>query len=158
MNTVLQLPASLSDTLTYYWNTEIQMKKIKIWTKESKPLKTKAIGMMLGTSYREHRRNEYVWQQVILAVCQELSLSTVKRHKLSWFGHVCCHPDTTDNDWSVHSLMLSFNDLRRSSLRWLPIKPALRIADDRNPWASITAEASVIEHNDARGSWELVSC
>ena len=43
-------------------------------------------------SYREHRANEYVWQQVnILAGRQELLLSTAKRRKLSWFGHVCRH-------------------------------------------------------------------
>ena len=45
---------------------------------------------MLGISYREHKTNEYVWQQVsILAGPQELLLSTVKRRKLSWFGHIC---------------------------------------------------------------------
>ena len=47
---------------------------------------------MLGISYREHKTNEYVWQQVsILAGSQELLLSTIKRRKLSWFGHVCSH-------------------------------------------------------------------
>ena len=47
---------------------------------------------MLDISYREHKTNEYVWQQVsILAGPQELLLSTVKRRKLSWFGHVCRH-------------------------------------------------------------------
>ena len=49
---------------------------------------------MLGISYRVHETNEYVWQQVdILGRHQELLLSTVKHHKLSWFGHVC-HCDT----------------------------------------------------------------
>ena len=39
---------------------------------------------MLGISQREHRTNEYVWQQVsILAAPQELLLSTVKRRKLN---------------------------------------------------------------------------
>ena len=47
---------------------------------------------MLGTSYREHKPNEYVYQQVSdLARRQELLLSTVKRCKLSRFGHVCRH-------------------------------------------------------------------
>ena len=41
-------------------------------------------------AYREHKTNEYVWQQVsILAGPQELLQSTVKRRKLSWFDHVC---------------------------------------------------------------------
>ena len=40
-------------------------------------------------SYRDRKKNEYVWQQVnILARHQELLLSTVKRRKLSWFSHV----------------------------------------------------------------------
>ena len=47
---------------------------------------------MLGISYREHKTNEYVWQQVdILVRRQELLLSTFKRRRLSWFGHVCRH-------------------------------------------------------------------
>ena len=47
---------------------------------------------MLGISYREHKTNEYVWQQVnILAERQEFLLSTVERRKLLWFGHVCRH-------------------------------------------------------------------
>ena len=42
---------------------------------------------MLGISYREHKTNEYIWQQVSIAAGpQELLLSTVKHHKLSWFG------------------------------------------------------------------------
>ena len=46
---------------------------------------------MLFISYREHKTIEYAWQQVnILAGRQEFfSLSTVKRCKLSRFGHVC---------------------------------------------------------------------
>ena len=52
----------------------------------------KCFRRMLGISYREHKTNEYVWQEVsILAGPQELLLSIVKRRKLSWFGHVCRH-------------------------------------------------------------------
>ena len=50
---------------------------------------------MLGISYREHKTNECVWQQVsILAGPCELLLSTVKRRKSrksSWFWYVCHH-------------------------------------------------------------------
>ena len=50
------------------------------------------LSTVLGLSYREHKTNEYVWQQVhILSGRQELSLSTVKCRKLSWFSHVCLH-------------------------------------------------------------------
>ena len=47
---------------------------------------------MLGISYKEHKTNEHAWQQVNVTVGrQELLLSTVKRRKLPWFGHVCRH-------------------------------------------------------------------
>ena len=47
---------------------------------------------MLGISCPEHKTTDYVWQQVsILAGPQEFLLSTVKRRKLSWLGHVCRH-------------------------------------------------------------------
>ena len=50
---------------------------------------------MLGMSYKEHKTNAYVWQQVdILVGCQQLL--TVKCRKISWFGHVCRH-DTLPN-------------------------------------------------------------
>ena len=45
---------------------------------------------MLGISDRKHKMNEYVSVN-IHAVHQELLLSTVKRRKLSWFGHICHH-------------------------------------------------------------------
>ena len=45
---------------------------------------------LLGASYREHKTNEYVRQQIsVLAKRQEFLLSIVKRRKLSWFGHIC---------------------------------------------------------------------
>ena len=47
---------------------------------------------MLGKSYRDHKTNEYVWQQVdIIAGRHKLLLSAVKRLKVSWFSHVCRH-------------------------------------------------------------------
>ena len=47
---------------------------------------------MLGISYREHKTNEYVWQQVnILAGHQELLLPTAKLSKLSRFSYICRH-------------------------------------------------------------------
>ena len=47
---------------------------------------------MLGTSFKEHTTNEYLWQQVsILTGRQELLLSNIKRRKLSCFGHVYRH-------------------------------------------------------------------
>ena len=46
---------------------------------------------MVRVSYREHKRNKCRMATYvdILAECQELLLLTVKRRKLSWFGHIC---------------------------------------------------------------------
>ena len=55
---------------------------------------------MLGTSCREHKTNEYVWQQVnFLARHQELFCS--ERRKLSLFGYVLRRRCATKNHSSV---------------------------------------------------------
>ena len=65
-------------TLTAYLERRVQV------------FENKCYRWMLGISYREQKANEKAWQQVnILAGRQELLLSTAKRHKLSWFDHVC---------------------------------------------------------------------
>ena len=47
---------------------------------------------MLHISYKEHRTNDYVRQTVTThAGVQEPLLSTVKRRKLAWYGHVTRH-------------------------------------------------------------------
>ena len=105
---------------------------------------------MLGISYREHKTNEYVWQQVdILAKRKELLVSTVKRCKLSWFGHVCRY------DMLPKIILQETVDRRRVRPRkswkgnikgWTgqSISSLLPIADDRRSrWAVIAADASV---------------
>ena len=68
---------------------------------------------------RDHKTNEYVCQQVdILAGRQKLSLPTVKRRKLSRYGHVCHHdslpnimlPGTVDGSRSRGRLRKSWKD------------------------------------------------
>jgi len=106
---------------------------------------------MLGISYREHITNDYVWQRVnILAGRQEFLLSTVKRRKLSWFGHVCRH-----NTLSKIILQGNVNGGRRRGRprkswkdnikEWTgqSMSSLLRVAEDRDRWATIAAEASV---------------
>ena len=47
-------------------------------------LENKCSRRMLGISHKEHKVDEYAWQQInILTGRQELLLSTVKRRKLS---------------------------------------------------------------------------
>jgi hypothetical protein len=111
----------------------------------------KCFRRMLGISYREHKTNEYVWQQVsILAGPQELLLSTVKRRKLSWFGHVCRHDalpkiilqGTVDGKRRRGRPRKSWRD---NIKEWTgqSMSSLLRVAEDRRRWAAVTAEASV---------------
>ena len=105
---------------------------------------------MLGMSYREHKTNDYVWQQVrILAGPQKLLLSIVKGHRLSWFGHVCRH-DTLPNV----ILQVSVDGSRRGRPRkswknnikeWTgqSMSSLLCVAEDGRRWATIIEEVSV---------------
>ena len=106
---------------------------------------------MLDASCREHKTNECIWKQVnILAGCQGLLLSAVKRRKLPWFGHVCCH----DKLSKIILQGILDGSLRRGRPRksrkdsikeWTgqSMSSLLGIADDRGRWAVTAADASV---------------
>ena len=54
--------------------------------------KNKCLRKLLYIFYWEHKTNEYVWNKAeSLLRWQEPLLSTVKRQKLTWFGHVTWH-------------------------------------------------------------------
>ena len=105
---------------------------------------------MLGMSYREHKTNEYVWQQVsILAGPQELLLSTVKHGKLSWFGDVCRYDTlpkiilkgSVDGRRRRGRLRKSWKD---NNKEWTgqSVSSLLRVVED-TPDVATTEEASV---------------
>ena len=87
--------------------------------------------------------------ECILTRHQDLLLSTVKRRKLSWFGHVC-RRDTLPNI----TLQGTVNDRRhkeRLQKLWKDnvkewtgqsMSSLLHIADDRSQWAAIKVEAT----------------
>lgn len=52
----------------------------------------KCFRRLLLISYKDHKTNEFVWQKVVnYAGDQEPLLATVKRHKISWYGHTTRH-------------------------------------------------------------------
>ena len=106
------------------------------------------------------------WQQVtILAGRQELLLSTAKRRKLSWFGHVCRHDTllktilegTLDGGGRRASPRKSWKDNIEEWTGQL-MSLLLCIADDRGRWAVIAAVASVGIPQRRMGVTVLVSC
>ena len=60
--------------------------------KKIQAFETKCMRKLLRISWTEHKTNDYVWNRVeSVAGRQERLLSTVKRRKLLWFGHVTRH-------------------------------------------------------------------
>ena len=57
-----------------------------------KAFEMKCLRQILNISYREHKTNEYVRQQIeVMAGKLEPLLATVKRRKMQWFGHTTRH-------------------------------------------------------------------
>ena len=52
----------------------------------------KCMRKILQISYLEHKTNEYVWDRInSIAGHQETIITTIKRRKMTWFGHVLRH-------------------------------------------------------------------
>ena len=106
---------------------------------------------MLHISYKEHRTNDYVRQLVTThAGEQDPLLSTVKRRKLDWYGHVTRHT------LYVPVLQGTVEGKRRRGRQrksWMDVikewtgcsfHTLLRTAEDRERWRSLTAQASIM--------------
>ena len=135
----------LSPLLLYYWC-------FCCFSVESKHLKTNATGGCLAYRTESIQRNERIRRatdQYPRQTSGTFIVATVKRRKLSWFGHVChvrCQK-------SYHMEQLTSSRRRerprkswRDNIKELTgqsLWPLLRIADGRNRWATIAAEAYI---------------
>lgn len=104
---------------------------------------------MLNISSREHRTNDYVRQLVTThAGEQEPQLSTVKRQKLTWYGHVTRH--TSLSKTILQGTVEGNRGRGRQRKAWMDnIKEwtgcsLLRSAEDRDRWRFLTAQASTV--------------
>ena len=109
----------------------------------------KCLRKLLGISYREHRTNESVRQEVE-AVCGKFEslLETVKRRKLKWFGHVCRHDSLSKT--ILQGTVAGGRKRGRPRKSWLDnIKEwtgrstaqLIRKAEDRPLWTLVTVES-----------------
>lgn len=107
---------------------------------------------MLHISYREHRTNDYVRQLVTThAGEQEPLLSTVKRRKMTWYGHVTRH---TSLSKTIQQGTVEGNRGRgRQKKAWMDnikewtdcsLQTLLRSAEDRERWRFLTAQAFTV--------------
>ncbi|KAI8502778.1 hypothetical protein Bbelb_194800 [Branchiostoma belcheri] len=107
---------------------------------------TKSLRRLLGISYHQHKTNEYVYQQVYSLVgSQEAVMSTVRRRKLQWFGHLTHH-----NNLAKTILQGTLEGKRRRGRQkkvWL---------DNIKDWTSLTVPQLLTAAQDRR-TW-LHSC
>ncbi|KAI8497134.1 hypothetical protein Bbelb_250830 [Branchiostoma belcheri] len=107
---------------------------------------TKSLRRLLGISYHQHKTNEYVYQQVYSLVGpQEAVMSTVRRRKLQWFGHLTRH-----NNLAKTILQGTLEGKRRRGRQkkvWL---------DNIKDWTSLTVPQLLTAAQDRR-TW-LYSC
>ena len=112
----------------------------------------KAFRKLLRISYTEHKTNEFVRNRVEeLTGPQELLLETVKRRKLTWYGHVNRH-----NSLAKTIMQGSVEGSRRRGkqrkcwmdniFEWtnMDLHVLLRQSEDREQWPKITTTASRI--------------
>ncbi|KAI8502174.1 hypothetical protein Bbelb_197620 [Branchiostoma belcheri] len=107
---------------------------------------TKSLRRLLGISYHQHKTNVYVYQQVYSLVGpQEAVMSTVRRRKLQWFGHLTRH-----NNLAKTILQGTLEGKRRRGRQkkvWL---------DNIKDWTSLTVPQLLTAAQDRR-TW-LYSC
>ncbi|KAI8511673.1 hypothetical protein Bbelb_107730 [Branchiostoma belcheri] len=107
---------------------------------------TKSLRRLLGISYHQHKTNVYVYQQVYSLVGpQEAMMSTVRRRKLQWFGHLTRH-----NNLAKTILQGTLEGKRRRGRQkkvWL---------DNIKDWTSLTVPQLLTAAQDRR-TW-LYSC
>ena len=107
---------------------------------------------LLGVSYREHKTNAFIRECIEnLAGPQEPLLATIKRRKLSWFGHVNRHnnlPKTIMQGTVEGSRRRGrqrkswFDNIREWSQRTLP--ELLRLSEDRTTWKALARRTALI--------------
>ena len=88
----------------------------------------------------------------VLAEERDITLSSIKHRKLSWFDHVCIHSAEIHTTGPVHGAPTYSKGRPRKSLmnnikEWIgqSLSSLLHIANDRSRYEAITAEASVGE-------------
>lgn len=112
----------------------------------------KCFRKLLRISYKAHKTNEYVRQQVIkYAGSQEPLLATVKHRKITWYGHVIRHDSLSKT--ILQGTVEGSRRRGRQKKAWMDnIKEwtgynganLLRMAEERETWRVLANEASTV--------------
>ena len=121
-------------------------------TKRIQAYENKCLRRLLGISWKEHKTNDYVHSQVKDMIgIQESLLSTVKRRKLAWFGHVTRHNNlsktvlqgTLEGGRKRGRQMKSWMDNIKEWTR-MDSPTLIRKAEDRPGWRTLAAKSSLM--------------
>ena len=130
----------------------------------SKAFDEKCYRKMLGISYREHKTNKNVWQQVdMLAGCQALLLSTVASYHGSAMSviMICCRRLYDKEQWICSCRRGRPRKSWKDNVKkWTgqSMSSLLCITDDDRGDGQSSQQMHLSEYpNDARASWVLVS-
>ena len=119
----------------------------------------KCFRRLLGISYREHKTNEFVCQQILACVGKyQLLLPTIKRRKFCWFGHV------VRNKSLSKTILQGYTEGSRSRGRqrrlWVDnlkdwsgksVDYLTRLAENRPRWYSAVADFVAPRRSDGHG-------
>ena len=120
--------------------------------KRIEAFENKSYRRLLRISYKEHKTNAYVKEQITNSAGeQEPLLATIKRRKLAWFGHISRH-----NTLSKTILQGTVEGKRRRGRQrkiwhdnikeWTGSNLAtlIRMTEDREGWKTLTAQSSTM--------------
>jgi len=107
----------------------------------------KSFRKILRISYTEHKTNDFVWTTVNQhAGQQEPLLSTIKRRKLAWYGHV------THHDSLSKTILQGYMDGKRKRGR-----PRKTWIDNIKEWTTTTAVSQLNEIAQDRDHWKRLT-
>ena len=134
------------------------------WWSEKKRIhafENKCLRKLLNIKYYEHKTNQYVLDTIKQLVGnQEPLLTTVKRRKLAWFGHVCRHntlsktimQGTTPGSRKRGRPRKSWSD---NVKEWTDMKTSelLLATGDRERWRRLAASKASSSPPTTKQSW-----
>ena len=121
-------------------------------TKKIQAFENKCLRRLLGISWKDHKTNEHVHDQVtLLAGPYEKLLQIVKRRKLTWFGHISRHDSMAKE--ILQGTLEGGRRRGRQNKTWmdnikewtrLDSPTLLRKTEDRPGWRALAKEASAV--------------
>ena len=112
----------------------------------------KSYRRILNIKYTEHRTNDYVEEQVTnKAGQQERILTTIRKRKLKWFGHINRHDSLAKT--ILQGKVRGKRKRGRPRKEWSdnirdwtgrPLNKLVRLSEDRSEWRKLSGEASMV--------------